>query len=110
MNRRYPALTSISMFLKIIAVAIIIGGLGFSLWFLMQSDRAGLSRLISIAVMIGSLLVGILVYAHAELISCIMDIEYNTRAAIKGSSISDKQLHIARLQSEINEELKKDNR
>jgi formate hydrogenlyase subunit 3/multisubunit Na+/H+ antiporter MnhD subunit len=105
MNKRYPSLRFVAIFLKIIGAAIIIFGVGFCLWSIVESDWTQLSRIYAIAGIVGSVLVGVLLYALGELTYCIMDIEANTRANIKGSSITEKQRQIARLQSEIAEEL-----
>lgn len=110
MQKRYPALSSISASLKFISVLIILAGVAFSLWMLLQGNLLLVSRLLAALVMIGSLLIGIITYAFAESIACLIDIESNTRATESNTrpknSILEKQRQIAELQSQIAEELK----
>ena len=106
MNKKYQALSIVAGFLRIIGALTVIIGIGLSLWLLVESDRSQLWRIYAIGGIVGSVLVGVAVYGFGELISCVIDIEANTRANIKRSSIADKQREIARLQSEISEELK----
>ena len=113
METRYPRLNLVSLVLKVAGASIILIGIGACLWYLMQTGRTHYSIFLSIVGIFGSCWAGLLAYSFGELICCITDIEYNTRASIADntsdtrlSSIADKQRQISRLQSEIVNELR----
>jgi phage shock protein PspC (stress-responsive transcriptional regulator) len=73
---KYFALRTISVFLKILAIIVVIGGLASSY----QVYRDTSSVLTTIAVIIGALVACVVIWAHAELIILFIDIEANTRS------------------------------
>lgn len=76
---KYPALSMIASLLKTIAILVILFGIGVSLWFMIQADRDTLSRIIAIGGIVGSIIVGLIVYSMSDFFRCVMDIEANTR-------------------------------
>ena len=114
MNGRYPALKTISLFLKVMAVIMGLFGVYLSLYSASQSGFPSplfpmvTSPIFSIAILLIFLIYAIFIYAIAELINCITDIEYNTRVGTQTDpvkSISEKQRLIADLQKEVSDEL-----
>lgn len=77
---RYYALRIISIFLQIFAVIVLIAGIAISIYIFSQGNRDSTSKYLLTAGIIGSLVVGILVFANGELIKLFIDVEANTRA------------------------------
>ena len=73
---KYYALRTISVFLKILAIIILIGGLASS--YILYRDTS--SVLTTIGIIIGALVACVVIWAHAELIILFIDVEANTRA------------------------------
>ena len=67
---RYPALFMATSFLRISAVIIIIFGIGVSLYFMLSTgDISIFEKVSAIGGIIGSLVIGILLYATADFLS-----------------------------------------
>ena len=79
MPERYPALNMIASLLKTISVLFVLVGLGACFWFLFQGEVTNTSRLLAIAGIVLSVIVGVVIYSLSDFFKCIMDIEKNTR-------------------------------
>jgi hypothetical protein len=74
MKSQYKGLVFVSVLLRIIAVVLVLGGVGLCLWFFFGSERGWLSLLYSIAGISGSLIAGIVVYTFGEVVSFVLDV------------------------------------
>lgn len=77
---KYPALKSLSLMLKILAVFIGLFGVMASLLSISNGKEGLLS---SIGTFVLTIVLTIILYANAELIKVFIDIEYNTRMIVK---------------------------
>ena len=118
MESKYPVLHVISIFLKVISIIIIVAGIGGGIALVAAASTSHSSILtfgsgiVGVAEIVVAFIIGILLYARAELLDCFVDIELNTRATAlntrpKKDSIVEKQRQIAVLQAQVAEELKK---
>ena len=117
MGSKYPFLHLISIVLKVFSFIIMIAGVWFCVVILSKANSSesiitNSEVIYALAGMVASVIVGIIIYAYAELIDCFVDIELNTRATEfntrpKKDSITEKQRQIAELQAQVAEELKK---
>jgi len=95
MQKRYPALRAISLLLKFLSVIIIASGfiLTFIILFRSSIPSTFLSRFLFISgsfwltlgvvpLTLFSLLSGLILWGIAELLICLVDIEYNTRSQL----------------------------
>lgn len=85
--RKYPALKFLSMFYKVFAVLIALGGVTALVTAVVTAftveDTSPLIAgiLLQLAGFVGSLFVAVTLYAFGELVQLLIDIEWNTRAA-----------------------------
>jgi len=84
MESRYKSLVFASVLLRVVAVIVVLVGVGFCIWGLWESERSGLSRIDAILGIGGSLIVGIVVYSFGEFISFVLDIWAEVRDKVKG--------------------------
>jgi hypothetical protein len=77
---RYYALRIISIFLRILAVIVLIAGIVISAYMYSQGNRDSTSKYLLTAGIIGSIAGGIIIFANGELIKLFIDVEANTRA------------------------------
>lgn len=77
--KRYPALMMASSFLRVLSLVIILGGVGVSFWMLVMLNLAITVRIMTVASMVASLVIGVILYAMSDFYRCMMDIEANTR-------------------------------
>jgi quaternary ammonium compound-resistance protein SugE len=85
---KYPALSVISVLLRIMGVLVILLGTIASVlvfvspsWFPDVVLRSyGISYVISLVIFIPALILGLVLYALGDLLRCVMDIEFNTRS------------------------------
>jgi len=81
MHKRYSDLFVVSVLLKCISLIVIIAGIVVPfMWSVIRGGAEPISIALAIAIIVGGLAVSIIIYAFADLIVCIMDIELNTRA------------------------------
>ena len=95
MDKRYPALSTVSSLLKTISIIVIVVGVGSSVWLtIMGKQLFGAASQWSLAIgVIGILLsvvAGVLIYALGDLFRCMMDIESNTRKKGRVTATSDE--------------------
>ncbi|AAW40154.1 MAG: hypothetical protein QQM50_05280 [Dehalococcoides mccartyi] len=85
MRSRYPVLQFIIIVLKILAVLIALAGLVMSIYVMTGQSvtffeiASSFSVFAGIMGILGSLITGVLIFASAELMQCLIDIERNTR-------------------------------
>ncbi|MEQ4490037.1 MAG: hypothetical protein AAC990_06755 [Dehalococcoides mccartyi] len=85
MRSRYPALQIIIIVLKILAVLITLTGIVISIGIMVGASIISFDIATSFGVfagimgILGSLITGVLIFASAELMQCLIDIERNTR-------------------------------
>jgi hypothetical protein len=91
MGKKYPGLLFVSSLMRVVGVIVILAGVVGSLWWYRSIGEYDSFRLmVLVGVIIGSLVVGLVVYASGDLLRCVMDIEENTRAV--RMKIGDKNL------------------
>jgi hypothetical protein len=112
--KKYPALLIIASFLRIIGVIIIIAGLFFMLFTILNPSIElyptvfHFSLLTSVAIFVCTFIWGVILYAMGDFFRCVIDIEFNTRIHESPfDSITAKQRKIVELQSQIAEDLKR---
>lgn len=82
MDKSYRGSIFLSVFLKIIGVVVMLGGIGVTLWQFVASE-GGLSRVEVIVYIGGSVVAGLVVYSLGELISLVLDVSIDLREKSK---------------------------
>jgi len=80
MKRRYKGLVFASVLLRIVAIVVVVAGVGLTLWSLAESGRSQVLRISAIVDIGISLLIGIGFYSFGEFISYVLE------ADLKGKS------------------------
>jgi len=74
MREKYRGLVVASTLLRVIAVVVMVVGVGLCLWYLVSSERGEFARIATILGICGSLLAGIVTYSFGEVINLLLDI------------------------------------
>jgi phosphoenolpyruvate-protein kinase (PTS system EI component) len=103
MERKYPVLHVISIFLKVISIIIIIARIvgGLALVAGASTSHSLIltfgSGIVGVVGMVVAFIIGMLLYARAELLDCFVDIEFNTI----GTYYNTKPKKIASLKNNV---------
>jgi hypothetical protein len=86
---RYPAMHVVSSVLRYIAILVAVIGLGGFVLYLLGGPVSQSSALIFIAGAVGSVVLGILLYALGDFFRCILDIEEHTRSVEANTKVNE---------------------
>lgn len=84
MREKYRGLVVASTLLRVIAIVVMVVGIGWCVWSSIGSIRDGLMTLTIVLGICISLLIGFVVYSFAEVIDLLLDIETEIRDKIRG--------------------------
>jgi len=100
-GKKYPALSAIVVVIKIVAV--LVGILGVAAAFVAM--RGGYSVAPAIGVMIGVVVAFVIMWAAAESIAVIIDIEANTRASALAARTVRQEPTLERIEPDLHDRL-----